>query len=476
MKRPKRKPSGNTVGLQALSAIVTNVELGALRDITPKIHLDDSDKGRNLENTAYNFIRDHHDAHQVLPTLDIIADNTGIVLPETDAPAKYYMDRMRQRAMFNNIADPYNRLQEALSSPRTSMQQMQEAIEDLHAIKLQFIDAGTGIETSEYLLEEVARLSGEAKMSGGLIRGITTGYDELDITLDGYQSQDLIVWVGRPGRSKSWFLLKQCHAAWMAGYKPLYVSMEMGGVQNMRRILGIHSGINPTYIKRGEIQTLAQPLLDRAVAELLEERPLQMVTANFTRTVDSIGTFIETHRPDIVYIDAGYLLSPRKQRYGSSGRRETISDVIEELKELAANHRIPMVITVQFNRQAEHRRRAAGGGGSFNPIAHLSLAEIGETDVIGQVATHVLGIEYPPAPLLQNTHRCFGFLKGREGETGWWLTKFIQTQHSPVDLSLVPHNDPLYDVVRRAATARNNQDGRAVDPNHRTSLMRLNNG
>lgn len=447
-----------------------------LRDIDPEFYLERGEgKKRSNERKAYDYIRRHFDDHQSLPTAKTVADNTGIVLPEVEEPAEYYLRRVRERALTNNIMDPYNRLQDALQNPRSKMDDMQEAIEELYRIKARFIDAGTGIETSDSLIDQVRTETYERRLTAGTLRGITTGYAELDEAMDGYNPGDLVVWVARPGRAKSWLLLKQCHAAWVAGYKPLYVSMEMGGVQNMRRMLGIHSGINPTFIKKGRISSLAQPVFQRAIDELLSKRPLPMVTANFSRTVDQIAQFISEHRPDIVFIDAGYLLSPKKKRYGSGGRRETISDVIEELKELAANTNIPFVITVQFNRQAEHRRRS--GGAAYNPIAHLSLAEIGETDVIGQAATHVLGIEYPPDPLAQNQYRVIGFLKGREGETGWWLTNFIPEQYSPVNLDIVPRENPAYAAIQEAARragGNNRRNPTNVPPQERTALMRLN--
>jgi replicative DNA helicase len=395
---------------------------------------------------------------------------------ESDQPPEYYYRRVRQRAMVRGIMEPYNLLQEGLQNPRTGMSDIEEAIDQLGAVKSRFVNRGSGIELSDALLEQVMQKSIARRMSGGVLTGIPTGYTSLDLTMDGYNREDLVVWVGRPGRGKSWLLLKQAHAAWTAGYKPLYISMEMGGEQNMRRILGIHSGVNPTLIKRGQVGTLALPHLERKVAELLDQRPLHMVTANFSRTVDQIANFIDNYTPDIVFIDAGYLLSPKKKRFGSSGRRETISDVIEELKELAANSRIPFVITVQFNRNAEQRRRGANqrreGGErvAVDPLAHLSLAEIGETDVIGQAATHVLGIEYPPQPLNKDTCRVFGFLKGREGESGWWACRYMQRQNSPIDLSLIQPSDPIYQQIIAGASAGSPQNRQA---GQRSAAMRI---
>lgn len=471
--RPRRQASANTAGLQLLSALIREQSVTTLRDIDPDIHMD-QERG-SYEQRAYDYIAEHHEEHRVLPTVRVIADNTGVVLPETDQPASYYFRRVRARGMVHNLTDPYNRLNDALQNPRQSVGEIEDSIDEMYRVRSRFMNSGTGSEMSDTILETIGREIQDRRMSSGMVRGITTGYEELDVAMDGYNRGDLVVWVGRPGRSKSWFLLKQCHAAWMQGYKPLYVSMEMGAEQNMRRILGIQSGINPTFIKRGQIQTLAQPHLDAAMSELLALRPLQMVTANFSRTVEQIANLVDQHNPDIIYIDAGYLLSPKKKRYGSSGRRETISDVVEELKELAANCDRPMVITVQFNRQAEHRRRSPQmDGGSLNPIGHLSLAEIGETDVIGQTATHVLGIEFPPDPLAINSHRVFGFLKGREGESGWWLTRFLEHRFSPVDLSLVPRPDPIYDLIHQAAQQRQSRGRRERDPSRRTQLMRLN--
>ena len=459
--------------MQLLAAVVDHTSVSTLREITPEL----LEGNEDTELRVYRYIRDHHEEFRSLPTRSIIRENTGIQLPDIDReqPPAYYLRRCRSRAVTRHLIDPYNRLQEALAEASSRGGEIEEAVEAMYGVVNRFARQGTGTELSETVLERVMEDTLERRMSGGIVRGITTGWTPLDATMDGYNPQDLVVWVGRPGRGKSWLLLNQTYHAWVAGYKPLYISMEMGAEQNMRRILGIHSRVNPSLIRKGQIGTLALPYLRRACDELFALRPMPMVTANFSRTVDQIANFVDEHTPDIVFIDAGYLLSPKKKRYGSSGRRETISDVIEELKELANNTNLPFVITVQFNRNAEQRRRGSntrrregGQQENFDPLAHLSLAEIGETDVIGQAASHVLGIEFPPYPVPQNRHRVFGFLKGREGESGWWVTNYMQTQHSAVDMSIVAPDDPVYDLIRRGS-----QNARGAPPGQRSAMMRL---
>jgi replicative DNA helicase len=377
-----------------------------------------------------------------------------------------------------NVVPAYNRLSDLMQNPRQSADEVSSLIEDMASMNSRFTGTGTGIEMADGLIDAVQSEALLNRMHGDELRGIPSGWRELDRVLNGYGPEDLIVWVGRPGRGKSWFLLKQAHAAWVAGYKPLYVSMEMGGVQNMRRILGIHTGVNPTLIKKGQIGTQAWRSFTQKAEELKSLRPFHMVTANFSRTVDQIANFVEQYTPDIVFIDAGYLLSPKKKRYGSSGRRETISDVIEEIKELANNSHIPFVITVQFNRNAEQRRRGANtrrregeAQAEVDPISHLSLAEIGETDVIGQAASHVLGIEYPPFPLPKNAYRVFGFLKGREGESGWWATTYMERQNSPVEIEIIGRDHPAYQQI--IAGTRRQGNPRRMSGQERTSMMNI---
>lgn len=401
-----------------------------------------------------------------------MAENTGVVLPEVDQPSSYYMRRVMERAFAQGLHEPYGELADALQNPRQSIARMTEAIDSMSRLRQQFMTADSSVETQDSLIDAMQHDYNEAARLYGSLRGLPTGWSELDYVLGGYQPQDLIVWVARPGRGKSWFLLKQFHAAWQAGYKPLYISNEMGGLQNMRRLYGVETGVNPTFIREGRLGTLARRRFDQRLQEMRDRPPLLMATANFERTVDSVANFIDEHTPDIVYIDAGYLLKPRKVRYGSGGRRETVSDVIEELKELANNAGIPFVITVQFNRTAEQRRRGSSRGSTGSPIAHLGLDVIGETDVIAQAASHVLGMELPPPMLNQQAYRVFGFLKGREGEDGWWLANYMATKTAPIDLGIVERPNPLYEQIARGMSPAGRPE--QTPPHQRSQLMRIN--
>ena len=92
----------------------------------------------------------------------------------------------------------------------------------------------------------------------------------------------------------------------------------------------------------------------------------------------------------------------------------------------------PIIQSVQFNRKAELVRTRENTGNT-NPTSHLSLAKIGETDVIGQSSSIVFGVAKAFAPHTLD-RRWLAFLKGREGEGG---TFQIRYEFSPVNFGLV---------------------------------------
>ena len=182
---------------------------------------------------------------------------------------------------------------------------------------------------------------------------------------------------------------------------------------------------------------------------------------SFRQSVPAVRALCEELSPDIVFVDASYLLIPQKKRAGSSGRRESVSDVVEELKALAIDINRPIIQSVQFNRQAEkptkqvrtHDSRGEGRSDNStnnesagnrinamneehtNNVLHLSLAKIGETDVVGQASSIVLGLDkYAYAPF-EDSRRYLAVLKGREGESGVFVVNY---NFSPVNFDEVP--------------------------------------
>jgi replicative DNA helicase len=435
-----------SAGLRLILSICKEQSRVALAEITTDLLV------TNEEKELFRFLKSYVQRHHSFPKIATLRKRFGYLSDmRAEEVHTYYMDEVFKRALYNSIRDPYASLGELFQGANTDIAAVISKIEELSYVCRRFSGKlnGSGVDDSVFLLDKVLEEFEDSILNHGL-KGVPTGWGPVDAVTGGYKEDDLVFWIGRPSRGKSFLLLKQAYEAWMAGYKVLWISMEMGGLQSMRRMVGIHSRVNPNLIRSGEVSTMSVGSLRNVINEMKEKTPLYMVTANFDRTVNQVNAYIEQFLPDAVYIDAAYLLTPEKKRTGSGSRRETIADVVEELKKTTSDAKRPLVCTVQFNRQADQAKRSVNRSPSvrINPIAHLSLDKIGETDVIGQAGSVIFGMDSGLSPYEKET-RAFGFLKGREGEDGWWYCNYPPTATSPIDLSLLEPDDPRIEVMER---------------------------
>lgn len=465
-----------TVGINLILAITKEKSRARLVDI-PREFL-----STEHERSLYSFVRNHVQRHDKFPSILTIRKRFGARFdvrypPE---PATFYREETERRTAYTQLRDPFARMSEAMQGSHTDFALLGNIIDEMNSVRRRF-STGGGAEDHRTLIDRVAQEFEEALTFHG-IRGVHTGYPEMDEVTGGWQPEDLVMIIGRPARGKSWLLLQQAFRAWQHGHKVLWLSNEMGGLQSMRRMVGLFTGINPNLIRRGEIGSHAQENFRRRLEEMREMTQLDMVTANFDRSTTQLEALIEQYDPDAVYTDAAYLFKPEQKRAGSGSRRESIGDVVEELKRITTDARKPIIGTVQFGRAAEDRRRGANARRReeaaetpegeeaaprpFNPIAHLDLDVIGETDIIGQSVSHAIGMDYAPDPFSREM-RAFGFMKGREGEDGSWLCNYPRTQSDRIDMSIVPPDDPRIEILRRPAAraARRPANAPPANPN-----------
>lgn len=424
----------NSPGVLLLSAIRSRGASTLLAEV-PEAFFGDA-----TERSAFIWLRGYVRDYQTFPSPEVFAKETGVKAVKTNEPVEYYLNNVRVRYLYGNFVKHFGSMQEAMSG-----RDIEKAVETAMLMVREDSQSritNQGDKTIQLSMQDVLADYSEATKSRGL-RGVPTGWPKLTRTTGGWQNGDLVTFVARPGQGKTQLLLYSARAAWLAGYSVLFISMEMGTLQIARRLLGLQSGVNPNFIRDGTLSTDTRKTVLKAAKNIsTNNTPFILNVGSFRQSVPVIRAKCMEMRPDIIFVDASYLLLPEKKRGNSAGRREMVSDVIEELKMLAVDINRPVVQSVQFNRQAEkptpsRPRSRSNNEEQINPMAHLSLAKIGESDVIGQASSIVIGIEtvHEMAPGNEPTagqvpqddssmvlapKRYLGFLKGREGETGYW--------------------------------------------------------
>lgn len=403
--------------------------------------LDRNDFVDQEERTIYDYIKTHYRRYSEFPDISTTEDDTGFRLPDTPEHVDYYIDQLHQRTVYNGVRDEFGELRDSLRD--LDIEGMLEASSSIRRICIPH----TGQQQELMPLSEVASDVRDAYNSvhgSGLISGVPTGYRYLDEETNGYQNGDLVVWVARPGLGKTHTLIHQARAASAANRSVLFVSMEMTLAQIGGRYAAHEAGLDPSLVRKGKLSMWGRREFDRALITMGQSHNFHLFAGNFKKTTDDIDILIQELEPDIVYIDGMYLMKPANTP-GRASRFESAAYVVDEVKRMTLMRNRPIVCTTQFGRDAK-------GGGKEG-----SMENIGYTDTVGTHASLVIAIK-PGKEVLKNInhvvddeirllrvdktypYRFMELMKGREGESGSWGSKF---QFAPLDFSEVPLSEVL---------------------------------
>ncbi|MET4190648.1 MULTISPECIES: DnaB-like helicase C-terminal domain-containing protein [unclassified Bradyrhizobium] len=410
--------------INLLSALRRSGSTSAVRD-TPETYFIEPD-----ELAAFRWLKEHVTRHRTFPDPNMFRRGTGITTLQVAQPLAYYTDQARLAALYNACMGAYEEMRNALErkDPDAFVAHMRQTLLQSGTFNSQsadFVPLSAGMEHVLADFQEAHRTTG--------LRGIPTGYHYLDELTGGWFADDLISIVGRIGVGKTYLMLIFAYAAWRAGYNVLFVSMELGATQLFRRLFGIHTKINPSMIRTGRLSTFISNQMTEMASTMDNGIPFNVIVGGFKKSVETVQAVADATDPDLICVDAGYLLKPTTKRKNSDGRREAISDTIEDLKRITIERRRPLIQSTQFNRSAESVRTRDTSQNGANPLSHLNMAKIGETDVIGQSSSIVAAAAKAFAPYA-DTRRWFGLMKNREGTLGRMLLNY---QFSPVNFDMI---------------------------------------
>lgn len=426
----------NTLGIKFLRLAVAEGATAAFRR-----HADPSLYLTEPEQRARDVVEAHVSAFGGMPGPVALATE-GIVFPSNNVPEEsldYYGAQLYRRAGYGGINERFPALQEAMKN--MDMDGVLTVLRDM----LSVVSSKTGANNYSTLAFEAQRVLSDyrfAKQHPGL-RGVTLRWPTLNDVTNGAMGGDLIVVAGRPGMGKSWILLELALAAFRSGRTVAFASMEMALLQIARRWLGGMTGINPNSLRAGEIPYWSEVRLLELIAELSTTAPVHLFRGETEKSVAGLEAMMDEFEPDILYVDAAYLLSPAGRSQGYITRWESISKVVSQLKQLSLRKDRPIVLSVQFNRNAKHAKGHKQEKDGMPP----DLADIAGSDSIPQDASIVLGATYGRSPF-KLTRREIHNMKNREGETKNFGINFTfnPVNFDEVELSDSESDAPIADL------------------------------
>lgn len=214
------------------------------------------------------------------------------------------------------------------------------------------------ISLENILAESFDRLD-ELHKDKGAIRGIPTGYKDMDNILAGLQRSDLIVLAARPSMGKTAFSLNIAHNVAVKSELPvLLFSLEMSKEQLVDRLLAAEAGVDAWSLRTGNLSDNDFEKIGQAMGTLSEAQIYIDDAPSITVSEIRTKARREAHkRPlGLVIVDYLQLMSGSARYGGDSGNRvQEISEISRGLKSIARELNVPLLALSQLSRSVESR-------------------------------------------------------------------------------------------------------------------------
>lgn len=265
---------------------------------------------------------------------------------------------------------------------------------------------GGFIPIKEALSESFDRIDELHKKGAGL-RGIQSGFSDLDNMLSGMQNSNLIILAARPGQGKTALAVNIAQHIGVSERLPVGIfSLEMSKEELVDRFLIGQADVDAWRLKTGKLSETDFTKLSEAMGQLAEAQIF--IDDKPGATISEMRTKARRlqleHKISILVVDYLQLVDPGR-RYDN--RVQEVSIVSQALKNIARELKIPVLALSQLSRAVEHR-------GEKRP----QLADLRESGAIEQDADVVMFLYRPDDELSPNMLTKLLIAKHRNGPTG----------------------------------------------------------
>lgn len=275
----------------------------------------------------------------------------------TAAHAEHYADIVAEKAMRRKLIKASEDIVNlSFTEGASSVQEiLEEAEKRLFAVSQRSTKQDL-VSIEQILAEGFDRLD-ELHKNKGRLRGVRTGWKDLDNKTSGLQRSDLIILAARPAMGKTTFVgnLVQ-NVATHEKLPVLFFSLEMSKDQLVDRMLAAESGVDAWNIRTGNLSDEDFERLGAAMGEL-SEAPIYIddtpgITVLEMRT--KARREAQKHPLGLIVID--YLQLMSGSRGGSEFNRvQEVSEISRGLKLIARELNVPVIALSQLSRSVESR-------------------------------------------------------------------------------------------------------------------------
>jgi replicative DNA helicase len=187
------------------------------------------------------------------------------------------------------------------------------------------------------------------------LRGVPTGFPDLDNMLAGLQKSDLIILAARPSMGKTTFALDIARNVALSGVPVGIFSLEMSAQQLVQRMLSAESRVDAWSIRTGHGLTNQHFTTLQEAASRLQKAPIYIddQAGNSIVKMRSVARRLKAeHGLGLIVVDYLQLMSTSKN-YDSMVNQ--VTEISRSLKQLARELEVPVLALSQLSRAVESR-------------------------------------------------------------------------------------------------------------------------
>lgn len=285
---------------------------------------------------------------------DYISELTNQV--PTAAHAESYSEIISQNAMRRRLITASGNIGElAFDEEKNGAELLESAEQQLFAVSDKALRQDL-ISLEQILAESFDRLE-ELHRNKGALRGVRTGWRDLDNMTAGLQRSDLIILAARPAMGKTTLVTNLAYnVATVAKQAVLFFSLEMGKEQLVDRMLADAAGVDAWNIRTGNLSDDDFEKLSDAMGEMAEA-PIFIDDTPGVSVLDlrtKARRAAHDHPLGLIIID--YLqLMQGSGRGNSDNRVQEVSEISRGLKLIARELNVPVIALSQLSRSVENR-------------------------------------------------------------------------------------------------------------------------
>lgn len=193
----------------------------------------------------------------------------------------------------------------------------------------------------------------------GKLRGVSTGFYELDNYLSGLQNSDLVILAARPSMGKSSLALDIAKNVALKENKPIgFFSLEMSNDQLVDRMISSEANVDAWKIRQGTLSSSGEDndfiKIQHALGTLSDAPIFINDTSSITvLQMRAMARRLKSqHGLGLIVIDYLQLIEPSNKNIGAV---QQITEISRQLKGLARELNVPVLALSQLSRAVEQR-------------------------------------------------------------------------------------------------------------------------